>query len=527
VRSHNPAAPENNMKALKDLLLPVLFGSFVATASAQSLELKVVGGSLPGDLMMEASPALYPFELMMIVPSTTAGPTPLGIVDPADPRSLSIGLDLLGFAWPVLADFNLVASQQVSFAASPVLIGQALFFQAVTFQWQPTLLDRISNGSVARFGNAGQFEDRSVFMHEQRAFCTALQRPDSTSLIIGGARGQLLAQIATATTEIYDPITDSFSYGPVMASARSMHTMTELQNGHFLVSGGVDVSNNPQASCEIYDPVADTFTLVGSMNTPRMGHTATVLANGNVFISGGMEALTVTPTQLSAIHDVVDSTEIYDPIADTWTVGPVMSDPRASHFALERPDGKILLSGGISWDSNWLFGWVPAVRSSCDLYDPVTNTMSSGPSMSTARALAGVVEMAPGRWLIAGGMNALSIIPLNPGNPTATAEIYDASTNTWTTVGSLASARAQVSAWPLGNGLFMFGGGGAGSVLSPTPLSNTEIFDSATNTFSPGPTMNSGRAGAGVFFTPQGQVYLFGGAATSSSITTTTEWYYF
>lgn len=515
------------MNALKDLFVSALLGSLVATASAQSLELKVVGGSLPGDIVMEASPALYPFELMMIVPSTSPGPTPIGLFDPADPRSLSIGIDLLGFAWPVLADFNLVASQQVSFVASPVLIGQALFFQAVTFQWQPTILDRISNGSVARFGNAGQFEDRSVFMYEQRAFSTALQLPDSTSLIVGGARGQLLAQIATATTEIYDPITDSFSYGPVMTSARSMHTMTELQNGTFLISGGVDVSNNPQTSCEIYDPVANTFTMIASMNTPRMGHTATVLANGNVFITGGLEALTVTPTQLEAIHDAVDSTEIYDPVANTWTVGPVMSDPRASHLALERPDGKILLAGGISWDSNWLFGWVPAVRSSCDLYDPVTNTMSAGPGMSTARALAGAVEMAPGRWLVAGGMDGISIIPLNLGNAVATAEIYDSQTNTWTTVGSLASARAQVSAWPIGNGRFIVAGGGAGSVLSPTPLSNTEIFDSATNTFSPGPTMNSGRAGAGVFVTPQGQVFMFGGASTSSSITTTTEWYFF
>ena len=33
--------------------------------------------------------------------------------------------------------------------------------------------------------------------------------------------------------------------------------------------------------------------------------------------------------------------------------------------------------------------------------------------------------------------------------------------------------------------------------------------------------------GAGIFFTPQGQVHLFGGAETSSMITTTSEWYYF
>ena len=147
--------------------------------------------------------------------------------------------------------------------------------------------------------------------------------------------------------------------------------------------------------------------------------------------------------------------------------------------------------------------------------------------MSTSRALTDAVEIAPGKWLVAGGMNALSIIPLNAGNPTATAEIYDSSLNTWATVGSLATARANIKGWAIGNGRFLLAGGGAGSILSPTPLSDTEVFDTATNTFSPGPTMNSGRAGAGMFSTPQGQVYLFGGAATSSMITTTTEWYFF
>ncbi len=515
------------MITFKELLSPVVISSLLAVAPAQSLELNVVGGSLPGDITMQASPGIYPFELIMIVPSTTAGPTPIGIFDPGDPRSLSVGLDLLGFAWPVLADLNLVATQQITLTASPALVGQALFFQAVTFQWQPTILDRLSNGAVVRLGSSGEFEDRNVFLGEQRAFATALQRPDGGTLIVGGARGQLLAQVATDTTEIYNPITDDFVYGPVMSTPRSMHTMTELQNGKFLFVGGVDGANNPQATCEVYDPILDTFTLVASMNSPRMGHTATLLSDGRLFVAGGLDALTVTPSQLSAIHDAVDTTEIYDPVADTWTVGPVMSDPRAAHMALARPDGKILLCGGISWDPNFLFGWVPAVRSSCDLYDPGNNTMGSGPSMSTARALTSAVELAAGKWLVAGGTNALSIIPLNPGNPTAAAEIYDATLNTWATVGSLAMARANISGWAIGNGRFLLAGGGAGSILSPTPLADTEIFDTATNTFSPGPTMNSGRAGAGTFLTPQGQVYLFGGAATSSMITTTTEWYYF
>lgn len=510
------------------LSLSLLAAGLLPTAAiAQSLELDVVGGSMPGPLTLVAQPALFPGEAIMIVPSTTGGPTPAQVFDPNDFRSLDIGLDLIGSAWITFANLQGVATVQTSLGSVPALQDLPLYFQAVTFLWSPTILDRISNGNAMRLGLSGAFRDRSVFMFEQRAFGTALPRADRKTLVVGGARGQLLAQLATATTEIYDPGTDTFTLGPLMTTPRSMHTMTQLDDGRWLFAGGVDGANNPQGSCEVYDPATDMFTAVAAMNSPRMGHTATLLSDGRVFVSGGLEALTVTPTTLSAIRDAVDSTEIYDPVADTWTTAAPMLFPRAAHLALHRPDGKILLCGGISWKPNILFGWVPDVRSSCDLYDPATNTMVAGPSMAASRALTDPVEIAAGKWLVAGGMEGLSIIPFNAGNPTDAAEIYDAATNSWTTVGPLATARANHKAWAIGNGQFVLAGGGAGSILGPTPLATTEVFDINTNTFSPGPMMNSGRAGAGLFFTPQGQAMLFGGAATSSSITTTTEWYYY
>jgi hypothetical protein len=337
----------------------------------------------------------------------------------------------------------------------------------------------------------------------------------------------LLAQVATDSTEIYDPVTDLFLSGPTMTTPRSLHTQTELDDGRFLITGGVDGGNNPQSSCEVYDPVADAFVAVASMNVPRMGATATLLADGRVLLTGGLEALSTMPTQLQAIRDAVDSTEIYDPVTDTWTLGPAMSDPRAGHVALERSDGRILLCGGISWTPSFFFGWLPTVETSCDIYDPATNTMTSGPSMNDARALIDPVQLGPDRWLLAGGMNGLSILPFNPGNPTSSAEIYDGVANTWTSVGSMATARVNQKGWALSNGTVMLAGGGDGSLLAPLPLSSTEIFDPATNTFSPGPAMNLPRAAAGILRMPQGQIFLFGGADSGQTVTNTTEWYFF
>ena len=493
---------------------------------AQNLELAVVGGSMPGPLELKLSGG-YPFEICMFIPSSTNGPTPIGLFDPADQRSLSVGLDLAGSAIATFTGLFGDVTVPLQLPSIPALVDAPLFWQAVTFSFQPTLIGRISNPDVIRLGIAGEFRDRNLQTFDLRAFATALVRPDNTSLLVGGARGALLAQVATDQTEIYDPVTDLFVPGPVMTTPRSLHTQTELLDGRFLITGGVDDGNNPQAAAELYDPVADAFVAIPPMNVPRMGATATRLADGRVLVTGGLEALSTMPTQLQAIRDAVDSTEIYDPVANTWTLGPAMSDPRAGHMAMERSDGKIMLCGGISWYSVIFIGWLPTVETSVDIYDPATNTISAGPSMNDARALIDPLEIGPDRWLLAGGMNGLSIIPLNAGTPTDTAEIYDGNTNTWTSVGSMATARVNQKGWALPDGTFMLAGGGEGSILAPVSLATTEIFDPSTNTFSAGPAMNSPRAAAGLLFMPQGQVFLFGGASTNATVTATTEWYYF
>lgn len=493
----------------------------VAPLAAQALELDVRGGSMPGPLVLDTYPANFPFELMAIVPSTTPGPTPIGSF------TLSIGLDLVGLMWVGLADLDLHLTVPAQLGSAPAFQDLPIYFQAVTFQFQPMLLDRISNPNLVRLGVADTFRDRFVTFANDRAFATVLPRTDRKWLLVGGARGQLLAQVATATTEIYDPWTDSFGFGPSLNAPRSLHTATLLDDGRWLVVGGVNMSNDPQATCEAYDPVSDTFTPVASMGTPRMGHTATKLPDGRVLVTGGLMAVTVTPTQLSAIRDATDTTEIYDPIADTWTPGPNLLKPRAAHVAILRPNGTVLLAGGISWDPNVIFGWVPAVRSSCDLYNPATNLMTAGPSMATARSLVDAVDLGGDKWLLAGGINGLSLIPYNPGNPTAAAEIYDAAANTWTPVGAMATARGNHRGWALGNGRFLLAGGANSSILAPNPLSSTEVFSTATNSFSPGPAMTSARAGAAAFLTPQGQMMLFGGASAGNSIVNTTEWYYY
>lgn len=503
----------------------VVTAALACTARAQDITLDVTGGSMPGSLTLDVYPAIQPVELVLVLPSTNTGPVPISLFDPLDPRSLDVGLDLLSLAFLGLTGVDGHYRFTMPIVFEPSFVDTPLYWQAATVSFTPLLLDRLSNTAVFRWAAAGAFRDRGVTFTNARAFSTVLPRADRKWMLVGGGQGLLLAQVATSSCETYDPFTDSFSPAPSLTTPRSMHTATQLQDGTWLIAGGVNGSNDPQPSCEIYDPTTDTFTLVTPMNVPRMGHTATLLGNGKVLVTGGLLAMTVTPTQLSAIHDINNLTEIYDPVANTWTAGPNLTTPRAGHVAITRPDGKVLLAGGISWDTIPIIGWLPAVRRSCDLYDPVANTIVGGPQMATARSLIDPVDLGGNRWLMAGGISAVTLT--NPGTPTNTAEIYNANTNTWSTVGTMATARGNHKGWRLNATQFLLAGGASGSITSPTSLQTTEIFSTTTNTFSAGPSMTSARAGAASFVMPSGQMQLFGGASSGGSISNSTEWYFF
>jgi hypothetical protein len=94
--------------------------------------------------------------------------------------------------------------------------------------------------------------------------------------------------------------------------ARQGHTATLLPNGKVLIAGG-SPAGTPTASAELYDPATDTFSPTGSMNNDRGAHTATLLPTGKVLITGGWS---------NAAGGIAYSTELYDPAAGTFTQPP-------------------------------------------------------------------------------------------------------------------------------------------------------------------------------------------------------------
>src|SRR4029077_520831 len=91
----------------------------------------------------------------------------------------------------------------------------------------------------------------------------------------------------SATAELYDPASGTWTATESLNTGRYGHTATLLQNGFVLVAGGVDSNGGVSASAELYDPASGTWTATGNLHTERYYHTATLLPNGLVLVVGG------------------------------------------------------------------------------------------------------------------------------------------------------------------------------------------------------------------------------------------------
>src|SRR4029077_11451409 len=88
---------------------------------------------------------------------------------------------------------------------------------------------------------------------------------DGRVLLVGGSNGT----VPLATTEIFDPKSNSVSAGPAISAPRMGHSATTLLDGRVLVAGGNNGSADV-ASAEIYDPSTGNFAvLASSLGSPR------------------------------------------------------------------------------------------------------------------------------------------------------------------------------------------------------------------------------------------------------------------
>jgi Galactose oxidase, central domain/Kelch motif len=121
-------------------------------------------------------------------------------------------------------------------------------------------------------------------------------------------------------------------------TARFLHTATLLPNGMVLVAGGRGpVGFEVTASAELYDPASGSWTVTGSLNTARFLQTATLLPSDKVLVAGGVGG-----------GVILASAELYDPANGTWTTTSSLNTARAEPTATLLLNGMVLVAGGIA-----------------------------------------------------------------------------------------------------------------------------------------------------------------------------------
>ncbi|WP_165371466.1 kelch repeat-containing protein [Pseudolysobacter antarcticus] len=333
---------------------------------------------------------------------------------------------------------------------------------------------------------------QSGSLHTVRINASAALLPNGLVLVAGGSNDSG----AMKSAELYDPVSGTFAITGSMITARQGATATVLANGSVLIAGGAD-SSGSLASAEIYNVTNGTFTATGAMVGARSGATATLLGDGRLLVVGGGSG-----------GSSIGTAELYDPATGQFHSTGSLQTTRLAATATLLPDGRVLVAGG------HIAGFFSVSTPVVEIYDPATGAFTAAAAMSVARESATAVLLANGRVLIVGGISE----GVAQTTIAASAESYNPVTNAWAITGLLAQARYGANAVLLPHGDVLVIGGygviGAGGFLA-----STEIYNAASGTFSSAGSMLSAREYANAVLLPDARVLVVGGVNSSGYLT--------
>jgi uncharacterized protein (TIGR03437 family) len=262
--------------------------------------------------------------------------------------------------------------------------------------------------------------------------------PSGKVLIAGGWTN---VDETTASAELYDPATGTFTATGPMTVARSGHAAL-LNTGKVLIAGGGAWQDaNAAASADLYDPATGTFTATGNMHEPSCD-SATLLPNGKVLI---------TRSVIPGTGTEVRHAELYDPSAGTFafTADTVFYHNGPTGTLLL--NGKVLIAGGDigNGDGN---------SDAAELYDPATGTFAFTGNLTSGREQDAATLLPDGTVLFAGGHGFVPV-PGGGSDNLASAETYNPATGAFTAAGAMITGRDLLLATLLNNGKVLITGG--------------------------------------------------------------------
>ncbi|MBI4879415.1 MAG: hypothetical protein HY812_07105 [Planctomycetes bacterium] len=235
-----------------------------------------------------------------------------------------------------------------------------------------------------------------------------------------------------------------------------------------LIAGGssdttdaVTFATSAKKSTEIFNPSTGLFSAGPDLSQPKTFHEAVTLADGRVLISGGLTYYVI----IVPIPDLSSVAQVYTPNAGSGSFGGnvTMGAKRAAHTAVLLNDGRALLVGGATGSL-----LAPTILATCELFNPASGFSAAG-GLAGARAITSLVKLPAGQVLASGGAQGDLYNPV----PVGTCELYTPVTGgagSWAAAGSMNSTRSGHGCLILSDGSvgLIAGGGGAGGVALDT-----------------------------------------------------------
>ncbi len=191
-------------------------------------------------------------------------------------------------------------------------------------------------------------------------------------LAMGGADGLTLP--AKLTVEAWSPTAGTWTARAPMKTARTAAAAARLSAGKVLVAGGRDGASSFLASSELYNPATDSWAKAGAMPWTNHTHLLFALPGGRALtVDGQKTALfdNATDTWTEALPLEIgtssgaallangfvlatggrnmgtrNAAELFDPATSKWTKILPMIEARAQHTVTALADGRALIAGG-------------------------------------------------------------------------------------------------------------------------------------------------------------------------------------
>jgi Kelch motif protein len=254
---------------------------------------------------------------------------------------------------------------------------------------------------------------------------------------------------------LFNPADGRFTRTRPMLEARSNPSLTLLEDGRVLVTGGFGGGGPgaPLTGAEVYDPQSDAWSSVAPMTHHRFLPATALLKDGRVLFAGGDEnGSGVLPA------------EIYDPRVNQWTAAGSLDFQAPRPLMVTLRDGRVLLVVG--------FTFFQGPNPAAEVYDPRTNSWAPAPDAPSPGG--GSIT------LLGDGRAFLLKVALTRDAALFRAEIFDPATWSWS-ASPVMTGRAD-SAVAIHDGRILVVGEGGGWIYdpkaSPPPPPGQEAFGS-------------------------------------------------